>query len=35
MLRHLLDTHIVIDVFKRRPIEALSRFNADARRMAI
>jgi len=35
MLRYLLDTNIVIYVLKRRPIEVLSAFNANARRMAI
>lgn len=35
MLRYLLDTNIVIYVLKRRPIEVLSVFNANARRMAI
>lgn len=35
MLRDLLDTHIVIYVLKRRPIEVLSIFNANASRMAI
>jgi tRNA(fMet)-specific endonuclease VapC len=35
MLRYLLDTNIVIDVLKRRPIEVLSVFNANASRMAI
>jgi tRNA(fMet)-specific endonuclease VapC len=35
MLRYLLDTHIVIYVLKRRPVEALSTFNANAIRMAI
>lgn len=35
MLRYLLDTSIVIYVIKRRPIEALARFNANATRMAI
>lgn len=35
MLRYLLDTNIVIDVLKRRPIEVLSIFNANASRMAI
>ena len=35
MLRYLLDTNIVIYVLKRRPIEVLSAFNANASRMAI
>ena len=35
MLRHLLDTNIVIYVLKRRPVEVLSTFNANASRMAI
>jgi len=35
MLRYLLDTNIVIYVLKRRPIELLSKFNANASRMAI
>jgi tRNA(fMet)-specific endonuclease VapC len=35
MLRYLLDTNIVIYVLKRRPVEVLSTFNANARRMAI
>ena len=35
MLRYLLDTSIVIYVLKRRPIEVLSVFNANASRMAI
>ncbi len=35
MLRYLLDTNIVIYVLKRRPIEALSVFNANSSRMAI
>ena len=35
MLRYLLDTNIVIDVLKRRPIEVLATFNANASRMAI
>ena len=35
MLRYLLDTNIVIYVLKRRPLEVLSTFNANARRMAI
>jgi len=35
MLRYLLDTHIVIYVLKRRPIEVLSIFNSNASRMAI
>jgi tRNA(fMet)-specific endonuclease VapC len=35
MLRYLLDTDIVIYVLKRRPVEVLSTFNANASRMAI
>ena len=35
MLRYLLDTNIVIYVLKRRPIEVLSIFNANASRMVI
>ena len=35
MLRYLLDTNIVIDVLKRRPVEVLSTFNANASRMAM
>lgn len=35
MLRYLLDTNIVIYVLKRRPIEVLPVFNANASRMAI
>ena len=35
MLRYLLDTNIVIYVLKRRPIEVLGAFNANAERMAI
>jgi tRNA(fMet)-specific endonuclease VapC len=35
MLRYLLDTNIVIYVFKRRPVEVLSTFNANASRMAM
>lgn len=35
MLRFMLDTNIVIYVLKRRPIELLSVFNANASRMAI
>ena len=35
MFRYLLDTNIVIYVLKRRPIEVLSIFNANADRMAI
>lgn len=35
MLRYLLDTNIVIYVLKRRPIEVLAAFNANASRMAI
>ena len=34
-LRYLLDTNIVIYVLKRRPIEVLETFNANAERMAI
>ena len=35
MLRDLLDTNIVIYVLKRRPVEVLSTFNANASRMAM
>jgi predicted nucleic acid-binding protein len=35
LLRYLLDPHIVIYVLKRRPVEVLSTFNANASRMAI
>jgi len=35
MLRYLLDTNIVIYVLKRRPLEILSTFNANASRMAV
>lgn len=35
MLKYLLDTNIVIYVIKRRPIEVLQVFNANAARMAI
>jgi len=35
MLRYLLDTNTVIYVLKRRPVEVLSTFNANASRMAI
>ena len=35
MLRYLLDTNSVIDVLKRRPVEVLSTFNANASRMAM
>lgn len=35
MLRYLLDTNIVIYVLKRRPLEVLATFNANASRMAI
>ena len=35
MLRYLLDTNIVIYVLKRRPMELLSIFNANANRMVI
>ena len=34
-VRYLLDTNIVIYVLKRRPVEVLSTFNANASRMAI
>ena len=34
-MRYLLDTNIVIYVLKRRPIEVLGTFNANADRMAI
>ena len=34
-MRYLLDTNIVIYVLKRRPVEVLSTFNANASRMAI
>ena len=30
MLRYLLNTNIVIDVLKRRPVEVLSTFNANS-----
>ena len=30
MLRYLLDTNIVIDGLKRRPVEVLSTFNANS-----
>jgi len=35
MLRYLLDTNIVIYVLKRRPLEVLSTFHANASRMAV
>ncbi len=35
MLRYLLDTNIVIYVLKRRPVEVLATFNANANRIAI
>ena len=35
MLKYLLDTNIVIYVVKRRPLEMLAQFNANAGRMAI
>ncbi|MDN5844529.1 MAG: type II toxin-antitoxin system VapC family toxin [Alcaligenaceae bacterium] len=35
MLRYLLETNIVIYVLKRRPVEVLATFNANAARMAI
>lgn len=35
MLKYLLDTNIALYVIKRRPIEALGIFNANAARMAI
>lgn len=35
MLQYPLDTNIVIYVLKRRPLEVLSTFNANAHRMAI
>jgi tRNA(fMet)-specific endonuclease VapC len=35
MLKYLLDTHIVIYVIKRRPIEVMGIFNENAGRMAI
>ncbi|MDP2760246.1 MAG: type II toxin-antitoxin system VapC family toxin [Sideroxyarcus sp.] len=35
MLKYLLDTNIVIYVIKRRPLEVLELFNANASRMAI
>jgi len=35
MLKYLLDTNIVIYIIKRRPIEVLNTFNANANRMAI
>lgn len=35
MLTHLLDTSIVIYVIRRRPVDVLDSFNANATRMAI
>jgi tRNA(fMet)-specific endonuclease VapC len=35
MLKYLLDTNIVIYIIKRRPVELLDIFNANASRMAI
>lgn len=35
MLHYLLDTNIVINMLKRRPVEVLSTFNANASRMAM
>ncbi len=35
MLKYLLDTNIVIDVMKRRPMQVLQVFNENAHRMAI
>jgi predicted nucleic acid-binding protein len=35
MLRYLLDTNMVIYVLKRRPLEVLTTFNANASRMAV
>ena len=35
MVSYLLDTNIVIDVIKRRPVEVRVAFNANAARMAI
>lgn len=35
MLKYLLDTNIVIYVVKRRPLEVIAQFNANAGRMAI
>ncbi|HMO47476.1 MAG TPA: hypothetical protein PKB14_15775 [Rubrivivax sp.] len=35
MLKYLLDTHIVIHVIKRRPVEVPGIFNENAGRMAI
>ena len=35
MLKFLLDTHIVIDVIKRRPVEVLGLFNENAGPMGI
>ncbi len=35
MIKYMLDTNIVIYVIKRRPLEVLDKFNANAGRMAI
>lgn len=35
MLRYVLDTNIAIYVIKRRPLQALARFNEQAGRMAV
>ena len=35
MLRYLLDTNTVIYVLKRRPVEVLSSFNANASRLEV
>jgi tRNA(fMet)-specific endonuclease VapC len=35
MLKYMLDTNIVIDVMKRKPIEVLSKFNENSARMAM
>jgi tRNA(fMet)-specific endonuclease VapC len=35
MIKYMLDTNIVIYVIKRRPIEVLEKFNANAGRMVI
>jgi len=35
MLTYLLDTNIVVYVIKRRPVDLLTRFNANAARLAI
>jgi predicted nucleic acid-binding protein len=35
MIKYLLDTNICIDVIKRRPLEALARFNEAAGYLAI